>query len=362
MAGGSGERFWPLSRKNRPKQLLPLGNSENSMIAEAVERISPLISPENIFIITGEHLTAPIRDELKYIPAENVIPEPAKRNTAPALALAASYIVAKYGDTENISTAILTADHIMTPQEGFLDTVKTALEFVENDDSIATIGIPPIRPETGYGYLHLGDSQKENSPKVFSLNSFKEKPNLETAEKYIEDGNYLWNSGMFFWRMDTFVGQMRKHLPKVGEQILLMSKEIAEHKLYNVANIKLETITDTFEAFPDISIDFGLMEKADKIVAVEAVFKWDDIGDLCSVERTKSADVNGNISVGKTYSLDSKNTIFLNNTDKKVLAGIGLEDLVIAVTDDAVLVSKKSDVQNVKKIVKMLKENGEDCL
>lgn len=362
MAGGSGERFWPLSRKNKPKQLLPLGNSENSMIAEAVERISTLISPENIFIITGEHLTAPIRDELKNIPAQNVIPEPAKRNTAPALALAASYIIAKYGDAESISTAILTADHIMTPQEGFLDTVKTALEYVEADDSIATIGITPTRPETGYGYLHLGDNQKENSPKVFSLNSFKEKPNLETAEKYVEDGNYLWNSGMFFWRMDTFEKQMKKHLPEVGDQISVMSKEIAEHKLFDVANIKLETITDTFEAFPDISIDFGLMEKADKIVAVEAIFKWDDIGDLCSVERTKTADDNGNISIGKTYSLDSKNTIFLNNTDKKVLAGIGLEDLVVAVTDDAVLVSKKSDVQNVKKIVKMLKENGEDCL
>lgn len=366
MAGGSGERFWPLSRKNKPKQLLPLGNSERSMIYEAVDRIKSVIDPNDVYVITGEHLVLPIRDELDIIPAENIIPEPHKRNTAPAIALACSFIIAKYSrqgiPKQEISTAILTADHIMQPIEGFLKTVNTAMEFVEYDEVISTIGIPPTRPETGYGYLKISNKLKEEDPKIYELDTFKEKPDLETAKKYLEDGNYLWNSGMFFWRLDTFCEQISKHLPDVGNKIEEMSKLIEEGELTEILNIRLETIADIFEIMPNISIDFGLMEKADRIVATKANFNWDDIGDLCSVERTKSSDDDGNIILGNSLQIDSKNTIFINDSKKKILAGIGLDDLVIAVTSDAVLVSKKSDVQNVKRIVNMLKENDEGYL
>lgn len=359
MAGGSGERFWPLSRKNKPKQLLSLGTSDKSMINEAVSRISKLISLEDIFIITGEHLTKAIKEDLPQLPPENVIPEPFKRNTAPALALASSYILSRYEFPSNqISMAILTADHIMKPEDGFIETVDNALKYVESNPVLSTIGIPPSRPETGYGYLELGTEKVDSPIKINELKSFKEKPDLNTAKTYLENGNYLWNSGMFFWRADIFEDQMKKHFPEVGNQISLMKDILDETEVTKEENIKLETIADLFESMPSTSIDYGLMEKADSVVCAEAKFSWDDIGDLCSVERTKPVDENGNVKIGDVIEIGSENSIFINDTKKEIiLSGINIKDLVIAVTDDAVLISKKTNVQEVKKIVSKLKDS-----
>ena len=339
MAGGSGERFWPLSRKNKPKQLLNLGKSEFTMIEESVMRASKVIDPKNIFIITGEHLVTPIKDVLKLIPEENILAEPSKRNTAPCLALSVALIMKKYGNPKDISMAVLTSDHIMETDEQFVDTVSDAISYVENNNVIATIAISPSRPETGYGYVELGEKKSVNNAEIFKVNKFKEKPNFEIAQSYIQAGNYLWNSGMFFWRLDTFIEQMSKHLPAVGTNIIELSKT--------------DDIPAIFNQFPNISIDFGLMEKADEVVCVKALFSWDDLGDLNSLERTKLKDKNGNIRIGKNVMISCNNCIIFNeSTNNKIsLNALSVSNLVIVITDDAVLVADKNDVQRVKEIV-----------
>jgi mannose-1-phosphate guanylyltransferase len=244
----------------------------------------------------------------------------------------------------------------MEPESEFEKNVEHALNFVSENESIATIGIPPTRPETGYGYLELDELISGEQIKINKLNSFKEKPDLETAKSYLEKGNYLWNSGMFFWRIDHFISQMEKHLPEVGSQIIPMALNLEA----NIAksNNRLDNIVSTFEAMPDISIDFGLMEKADAIVCVNATFAWDDVGDLNSVERTKTPDKNGNIVIGENSILECNNSIFINNSTKSILTSISMRDVVVVLTDDSVLVTPKSDVQKVKKIVADLKEGG----
>lgn len=356
MAGGSGERFWPLSRRTHPKQLLSLGLSDKSMIEEAIDRVSRLIAIDDIFIITSEVLLAPIREAIPNLPSENVVAEPAKRNTAPCLALSSAYLMDNLGlDAKDISVAVLTADHIMQPIDKFIDTVDSALSFVEKNESIATIGINPTRAETGYGYVELGEVASDKyKAEISSVSQFKEKPNLEIAMQYLEAGNYLWNSGMFFYRLDYFNSQLEKYLPEVGCKINDLKVAYSKSKLGN-SPAKISTI---FEAFPNISIDFALMEKADNVVCVKALFEWDDIGDLNSLERTKSSDKDGNINLGKVSAINSKNNILINDTKKDmILSGVNIENLVVVVTDDAVLVCNRDNVQDVKLAVKDIREN-----
>jgi len=352
MAGGSGERFWPLSRRTHPKQLLSLGLSEKSMIEEAIDRVSKLIAIDDIFIITSEVLLAPIREAIPNLPKENVVAEPSKRNTAPCLALSSAYLIDNFGlDAKEISVAVLTADHIMTPIDKFIDTVESALSYVEKNNAIATIGIKPTRAETGYGYVELGDiASNKYEAEISTVKQFKEKPSIEIAQKYVDAGNFLWNSGMFFYRLDYFNSQLEKYLPEVGCRINDMSIAYGKSRTQNSGAEEIATI---FENFPNISIDFALMEKADKVVCVKALFEWDDIGDLNSLERTKSSDKDGNINLGKVSAVNSKNNILINDTKKDlILSGVNIENLVVVVTDDAVLVCNRDNVQDVKLAVK----------
>ena len=224
MAGGSGERFWPLSRRKKPKQLLKLASEDKMMIEESIERISPLIDPADIFIITGEHLLDPIRRSLKILPPENVVAEPAKRNTAPCLGLGAAFIAERYSEThskDDISIAVLTADQNISPKEGFVKTVEAAMNYVEENPVLATIGIPPSRPETGYGYIEVVEQFDQDSDvvQIKPVLKFREKPEMEKAKEFIKSGKFLWNSGMFFWRLDTFEDAMVSALPEVGNNI-----------------------------------------------------------------------------------------------------------------------------------------------
>jgi mannose-1-phosphate guanylyltransferase len=325
------------------------------MLEESVLRALNVFDADKIFIITGEHLVQPIKDVLKIIPAENILAEPSKRNTAPCLALSAAYLIDKFGPAENISMAVLTADHIMETDQQFTDTVNDAMDYVENNNVIATIGIKPSRPETGYGYIELNNELQKDKAEIFKVNQFKEKPQLEIAKEYLSKGNYLWNSGMFFWRLDTFLNQLSKHLPEVGNEINNIAKNIESRKY----------IEDAYNAFPSISIDFGLMEKADEVVCVKALFDWDDLGDLNSLERTKQIDESGNIKIGKNSVINCKNSTIINvsSKDKIIATALGIDNLVIVVTDDAVLVANKNDVQKVKEIVEDIKLNYEGiCL
>jgi len=365
MAGGSGERFWPLSRRIKPKQLLAL-ESDKTMLEQAIERIIPVIPAEDIFIITGGNLLEEIRKVLPQLPPENIIGEPFKRNTAPCLALGASFLAAKYGDRykpDEISIAVLTADQSIRPNEGFARTIETALDYVEQNEVIGTIGIVPNRPETGYGYIEVeksfsGDmTQAEIKPVI----RFHEKPDKEKAKEYLKQGNYLWNSGMFFWRLDVFTEQMRKHLPEVGEHIDEMTS-VAKGKTDTAYNSTLDFVAGIFENFPDISIDYGLMEKADDVVVAKALFEWDDIGSWDALDRLREKNNDGNIIDGEAVLHDVKNSTIINKStnDNIIVSGIGLENFVIVVTDDAVLVCPKDRVQDVKKSVEQIRNKKGD--
>jgi len=365
MAGGSGERFWPLSRKKKPKQLLPL-ESEKIMIEEAIERISPVIPPEDIFIITSRLLLEPLRNAAPMIPPENIVGEPFKRNTAPCLALGAAFIEARYRDEyskEEISVAVLTADQSIKPIDGFQRTVEAALDYVESNDVISTIGIVPDRPETGYGYVELNGkfNSSSNEAEIVPVVRFHEKPNIEKAQEYVDSGRFLWNSGMFFWRLDIFEKQMSKHLPEVGTHICDMF-QASDGKTREVYSTAFTPVEELFEEFPDISIDFGLMEKADNVVAAKALFEWDDIGSWDSLDRIKEKNSDGNIIQGIVSLHDVKNSTIINqSTDNNIIvAGIGLEDFVIVTTDDAVLVCPKDRVQEVKKCVEKIRAEKND--
>jgi mannose-1-phosphate guanylyltransferase len=365
MAGGSGERFWPLSRKRKPKQLLAL-ESDKMMLEQAINRILPIIPSNDIYIITSELLLEPIRKAISLLPPENILAEPFKRNTAPCLALAASFIEAKYSadyKREEISIAVLTADQSIKPDSGFAKTIETTLDFVENNNVIATIGIIPSRPETGYGYIEISDSfsADANEAEILSVVKFHEKPELARSNQYLEAGNYLWNSGMFFWRLDVFAEQMKKHLPAVGGAIDDMC-ELAKGKTNTVHNTAFNFVADIFERFPDISIDFGLMEKADNVVVAKALFDWDDIGSWDSLDRIKKKNSKSNIIEGVASLHDVSNSTIINkSTDNKIIvAGIGMDNFVIVVTDDAVLVCPKERVQEVKQCVKQIRESDND--
>lgn len=343
MAGGTGERFWPLSRKNRPKQLLELTSSGKVMIAEAIDRIAPLVDYANIYIITGELLKKPIENALPQLPKENIIAEPAKRNTAPCLALSAGILMNK-GKASEQSVAVLTADQIIEPEDKFRETIKEALEYVENNNVISTIGIVPDRAETGYGYIELGEKLSDEKISIYKINSFKEKPNTEIAEQYLQSGNYLWNSGMFFYRLDTFINEMQVNAPEIGNKI----------ELLNENNPEMRAI---FESFQSISIDYALMEKTKKAVVTKANFYWDDLGAFDALDRVNKMDDNGNIVKGEAIVVSCKDSIIINSSNRLVSA-YGLNDMVLIQTDDAVMSCPKHEAQQVKLIVEEIKKRG----
>jgi len=364
MAGGSGERFWPLSRRRRPKQLLKLA-SEKTLIEESIDRISGLIPKEDIFIITGELLLEPIREVLGEFPPQNIIAEPYKRNTAPCLALAASIALAKHHnkyDASRIVMAVLTADQLINPIEGFLKTIDHLMNYVGSNQVLATIGIKPTRAETGFGYIEVDKpfdfSSSENE--ISKVKSFHEKPDYNRAVEFMGSGKFLWNSGMFFWRIDKFIEEMIQNLPEIGTKIQQL-REIYFKNTDLVLSGPLNEAKEIFSEFPDISIDYGLMEKAKDVVVAKALFDWDDIGSWDSLGRFKKTDNDKNILEGNNIILESKNTTVINHSGGKILfAGLGLDNFVVVVTEDAVLLCPKDKVQDVKKIVGQIKVTERD--
>jgi len=358
MAGGAGERFWPLSRNKKPKQLLNLSSIDKNMLQEAIERISGFIANDDIFIITSTVLQNPIRLALPELPPQNIIAEPAKRNTAPCLALGASYLLAKYGknQADKILVSVLTADQMIAPQENFVQSIGTLCDFCNIEDTIATIGIVPNRPETGFGYIEFDNSI--NSGEIYQAVKFHEKPDIEKAQNYIEQGNFLWNSGMFFYSLDYFIKQMIKHLPDVGNHIVTMAVKYQDifDTAIDGANPEIQTI---FEEMPDISIDYGLMEKTDRVSVIKSNFYWDDLGSWDSLFRARKPDENGNIIEGNVEIHNVKNSIIINKAEKKFIStAAGLEGMVVINTDDSLMVVSVNEVQNVKNIVNLIKSNN----
>ena len=358
MAGGSGERFWPASRKQKPKQLLPLGANGNPMLEEAINRIAPIVPAERILLITSQILRDPIIKATPQLPAANVIAEPCKRNTAPCLALAAAEIIAREG-SGNALMAVLTADHFIGDAHVFRQDVTTALDHAATHNTLVTLGITPTRPETGFGYIEVQDVVQDNTHSAIPVVAFREKPSLETALQYMHDGRHLWNSGMFFWRVDTLHTVMKTHLPEVGNAIDRLQHNIAITKS-NGEGIPqaLQAIADTFAGLPDISIDYGVMEKASNVAVVPARFAWDDVGSWDALLRLNTPNANNTIVVGNVVDIENTNSILVNNSDAHVLGVLGVDDVVVVVSDNATMVCDRNKAQDVKRIVAALRESG----
>ncbi len=340
MAGGSGTRFWPLSRATRPKQLLPLGGSEVSLLRATRDRISSLVDAEHTLVVTSQALGERIRAELPELPPENVLLEPVGRNTAPCVGWAASVIARK--DPEAV-LAVLAADHHIADPAGFLRVFGRAVDAARSGDMV-TVGVRPTRPETGYGYVELGE---ELAPGVQRARRFVEKPDEMRARQFLAAGRFLWNSGMFFFRADELLGMVRQHLPGLGD-LLRQYDEAA------VRGEEQELVKTTYASMPDISIDHGVMEKAARVAVVPGDFGWSDVGSWTSAWELAPRDEAENALFGDVVAIDTRGS-YLRSTSGKLVAVLGLEDVVVVDTEDALLVLPRSRAQDVRAVVNALK-------
>lgn len=356
MAGGSGERFWPLSRRKRPKQLLKLTRDDRTLLEEAVERMLPLIPEERLFIATSELLRDAIC-EARLVPPENVLAEPCKRNTAGCLAFVSAHCLHRYGEkADTLSLAITTADHYIGDANRFRQAMVTALKAVETESVLAIVGIPPTRPETGFGYIEISETAMEraemcNEAAAFPVDRFREKPNRETAEDFIATGRFFWNSGMFFWRLSTFLSELGQARPELVQAIRKMATALDKHDDVSVQKI--------FEGLEDVSIDYALMERARNVVMVRADFPWDDIGSWDALDRTRPKDEQGNVVTGDPILIDARECVVFNEPGDGMAVGVvGVEGLAVVVSSDGVLVIPKDRAQDVRQVVAELKKRG----
>jgi mannose-1-phosphate guanylyltransferase len=346
MAGGFGTRFWPRSREKTPKQLLEIVN-KGTMIQNTVKRISDMIDPKNILVVTNKIQKPVLASQLPNLPADNLIVEPLGRNTAPCIGLAGLFI--RRLDPEAVMV-VLPADHIMHDEEEFRRVLRLASWVAYESGKLITVGIQPTRPETGYGYIQLVDEDDGRNPYfsrgVYRVKTFAEKPNIETAKKFLESGDFLWNSGMFIWRVDSIMHEIQTHLPELYSELLKIDESIDSPKFDNI----VETVYRTIRS---ISIDYGVMEKANDVYVIKGNFGWSDVGSWDEVFRISGKDDSGNSVSGQTFLLDTKNTYI--HANGQFVATIGVEDLIIITTDDAVLVCKQGQSQDVKEVVDYLR-------
>lgn len=346
MAGGRGERFWPKSRVNLPKQFLSLTSDGKTMIQLTVERILPLVDIKDVYIATNRSYKKLVREQLPDIPEENILCEPIGRNTAPCIGLGAVHISKKYDDAVMY---VLPSDHLITHPQIFRKTLSDAAFVAEQGENLVTIGITPTYPETGYGYIKINPD--ETLGESYAVDRFVEKPDIETARGYVASQQYLWNSGMFTWKVSTLLSNMKAFMPEIYEGLLKIKDAIGTKE----QEIVLEK---EFTAFRSESIDYGVMEKAKNIYILSGAFGWDDVGSWRALERMQQRNEFGNVVNGNVVSIDTKNTIIQGNN--RLIATVGIEDLVIIDTDDAILICDKNSTGDIKKVIETLKISNKD--
>ncbi len=341
MAGGRGERFWPKSRKNLPKQFLSLTDDGVTMIQHTVRRILPLVDMEDIYIVTNRDYKKLAMEQLPELPEENILCEPVGRNTAPCVGLAAMHINKKYDDALMI---VLPSDHLIKYNSMFVNVLKDACDVAEKGDNLTTIGITPNYPETGYGYIKFDPDQSES--RAYGVECFVEKPDLSTAKQYLADESYLWNSGMFVWKISTILKNMEKYMPDTYERLLTIKEAIGTDEQETVLEAE-------FEKMDSESIDYGIMEKADNIYVLPGTFGWDDVGSWLAVGRIRSTNEFGNTVQGNVITVETKNSI-IEGSDK-LIAAVGLEDMIVVDTEDALLICDKNHAGDIKKVLENLR-------
>ena len=341
MAGGRGERFWPKSRKNMPKQFLSLTDDGKTMIQLTVERILPLVEMEDIYIATNKDYKELVRKQLPELPEQNILCEPAGRNTAPCIGLGAVHISKKYDDAVMF---VLPSDHLIKFTNMFLTTLREASEVAKNGDNLVTIGITPDYPETGYGYIKFDPHMTEG--RAYRVERFVEKPNLEVAKEYLATGEYLWNSGMFTWKISTILKNIERFMPDTYKGLMKIKDAIGTAD-------EESTLEKEFCAMESQSIDYGIMEKANNIYTFPGTFGWDDVGSWLAVERIRKTNETGNVVGGNIITINTHNCIIQGG--KKLIATVGLEDLIVVDTEDATLICAKDSAGDIKKVLENLK-------
>ena len=337
LAGGRGERFWPKSRRSFPKQFLRLF-SKKSLLELTYERITPLIPSERQLYVVPRYLLPPLKEVMPILKREHILVEPEGKNTAPSIALAALHISKLNPETVML---ILPADHLIEGRERFYECIKFAEEIAE-EGYLVTFGIPPTRPDTGYGYIEVkGELERRGGLMAYKVKRFTEKPEKRLAEMYVKKGDYFWNSGMFVFKADSILSAFSSCLPEFYDRI----------EDYKKGRISLEEL---YRRAPSISIDYGIMEKAENIALVKANFVWDDVGSWLALERHLPKDLDNNAIFGKFYSMDTKNMIVYN--EDGIVVGIGVQDLVIVKTKDVVLVCKKDRAPDIKNLLRKIEE------
>jgi mannose-1-phosphate guanylyltransferase len=347
MAGGIGARFWPLSRKSKPKQLVDLlGNGP--MIEQTINRTSPLVAQDQQWIVTNREQMLMIRDAMPSFPEKQFILEPMGKNTAPAIGLAAVRLLRVDPDAV---MAVLPADHLIDDVEAFRSCLMRAVSVVAESDALATIGIEPTRPETGYGYIQIDNSAVPLIDGIFKVKTFAEKPNLQTAKLFLESGEFLWNSGIFVWRADTILKQIADNIPRWHAGLKEITEALGTPEEEAV-------IRHVFSSRKGISIDYGVMEHARHVAVVRATFGWSDVGSWDEVWRILPHDEQGNACQGNVLAVESKNNLL--QVGQKLVALVNVDNLIVIETDDALLICPRDKSQSVRAIVDALEKSGKE--
>ncbi len=346
MAGGVGTRFWPMSRQAYPKQFLKFSGSK-TMLQRTYERIKPLTTDDKIIVVTNLELIQEVKNQLPGLPQENIIGEPEGKNTAPCIGLAATIIQSRSGD--DAVMVVLPADHLVFDLPNFRKTLKAGAAFARQNKSLITMGITPTYPETGYGYIQTNEKVRTLYGKdIYRVRTFAEKPNIETANRFIKSGDFLWNSGMFIWSVRAILGEIDEHLPELANDLNLLRPYIGKVKFKKL-------LKEVYARTKSVSIDYGIMEVARDVCVIRSDFDWNDLGSWEAVYNISPKDKAGNVCTSrKEIMLDSSNNYF--HAPKKLIAASNVDGLIVIDMDDALLICTKENSQNVKFLVDQLKK------
>ena len=339
LAGGSGERFWPLSRRNRPKQLLRLV-SERTLLEETLARLEGFVPTEHILILTNIEQEKGVRDLLEGFPKQNIIAEPAKRDTAAAVALGAGWVAAR---DHSATMLALPADHVIADRAAFQETMKTAAAAAEETGALVTIGIKPTWACPGFGYIEQGEPVRLRSDGKIAVHRvvrFREKPNVDLAESFLRKGNFRWNAGMFVWSVPTVLSEFNRHAPELADFISQVRSPKDLDKILH----------ERFAKLPRISFDYAIMEKTEHVLVVEASFDWDDVGSWQAVAHYFKKDEHGNAANGALTAFDSSDNIIFNDGETTI-ALLGVHNLIVVRTGDAILICHRHQAEKIKNLV-----------
>lgn len=348
MAGGVGERFWPRSRKSLPKQFLSLTGDGKTMIQNTVARILPLVAYEDIYIVTNASYRALVRQQLPGIPEKNILLEPVGRNTAPCIGLGAVCAMKNYGDATML---VLPSDHIIHQAEVFRSVLTKGIAIAQQNNALVTLGIAPNAPETGYGYVKY--DEKCPIGDGYRVESFHEKPDAETARRYLSEGGYLWNSGMFIWKASEILRQMQAYMPENYKLLMEIGTAIGTERQDAV-------LQEKFPQMQAVSIDYGILERGDGVYVIPASFGWDDVGSWLAVGRMNVPDKDGNTITGDVISVDSHYNIVQGGD--KLIAMVGLENIVVVDAGDAILICNKNHTGKIRQVLDELHRCNRDKL